>query len=50
MEELRSELRVPLPDLLRWHQGDGKPPAEVLLRLIELLIQQTRNPRQTRPL
>jgi hypothetical protein len=48
MDKLRAELQVPLADLQRWNQGYEKPPADVLLRVVQLLIERTQRPTKSR--
>ena len=39
--ELARELRVPLADLDRWISGNAKPPLQIFLKAIDLVLDET---------
>ena len=39
-EELARRLQVPLPELEKWILGEKKPPREVFLRVVDVLIEE----------
>lgn len=45
---LCQRLRVSTSDLARWLAGDAKPPIGVFLRVIDVLIEEERKPRDVR--
>ena len=38
VEKLAVRLRVPLPTLYRWLDGDGEPPAPVFLKAVDIVL------------
>ena len=40
-KELARELRVPLAELERWITGDAKPPLQIFLKAIDLVLDET---------
>ena len=40
-KELARELRVPLADLDRWISGNAKPPLQLFLKAIDLVLDET---------
>jgi hypothetical protein len=53
---LCHRLRVPMADLTRWLAGNGKPPMGIFLRVIDILLEESRKravpppPRAQKPL
>jgi hypothetical protein len=37
---LSVRLRIPVVDLMRWIQGEKKPPTGVFLRIVDFLVEQ----------
>lgn len=44
VQELSDRLRIPRADLMRWISGEGKPTIGVFLRIIDLMIEQSKKP------
>lgn len=44
VQTLSDRLRVPVVDLMRWIQGETKPPRGVFLRLVDFIIEESRKP------
>ena len=38
VERLAARLRVPVPSLYRWLDGDGEPPTPVFLRAVDMVM------------
>ena len=47
METLSQKLAVPVADLIRWERGEGEPPIDVFIRLVDLLRDETRQQNHT---
>ena len=41
---LSLRLRIPVVDLMRWIQGEAKPPKGVFLRLVDFIVEEGRRP------
>jgi len=41
---LSRRLRIPVVDLMRWIQGETKPPRGVFLRLVDFIIEEGKKP------
>ncbi len=46
MDALSKHLQVGRDDLRDWERGASKPPAEVFLRVVDVLIRETRKPKR----
>lgn len=44
VQALSRRLRVPVVDLMRWIQGDAKPPMGIFLRVVDFILDQSRKP------
>jgi len=42
--ELSHRIRVSMPDLTRWLAGEGRPPVDVFLRVVDVLIAEGKGP------
>lgn len=42
---LSARLQVPMPELTRWLAGDGKPSIGIFLKVIDVLLEESRKPR-----
>jgi hypothetical protein len=42
VQSLSDLVRVPVADLMRWIRGESKPPMAVFLRVIDILIEDSR--------
>jgi hypothetical protein len=42
---LCDRLQVPMPELTRWLAGDGKPSIGIFLKVIDVLLEESRKPR-----
>jgi hypothetical protein len=40
VQALSARLRLPVVDLMRWIQGEAKPPKGVFLRLVDLIVEE----------
>jgi hypothetical protein len=38
VEKLAARLRVPVPTLFRWLEGDGEPPTPVFLKAVDIVM------------
>lgn len=44
VQALSQRLRIPVVDLMRWIQGETKPPRGVFLRVVDFIIEEGKKP------
>lgn len=44
VQALSKRLRVPVVDVMRWVQGESRPPMGVFLRVVDFVIQESKKP------
>jgi hypothetical protein len=44
VQALSERLRVPVVDVMRWIQGETRPPMGVFLRVVDFVIQESKKP------
>ena len=44
VQALSQRLRIPVVDLMRWIQGEAKPPRGIFLRVVDFIIEEGKKP------
>lgn len=44
VQALSQRLRIPVVELMRWIQGEAKPPRGIFLRVVDFIIEEGKKP------